>query len=191
GVLARLAGVAGHPRPALCLCPRPAAGRRHVIRERLARLAWSFSEKFGLILLSMLSFFVFARLLSPEELGLGVLSIVIVELVALLPRGSFVVFAHLPGPGGLGLGVLLIVIVELVALLFSSLIEDPLVRQRRISPVQRATAFWACLLAGLGSAALIGAAGLLIDPRPEIRATVLAAALKAPMTLAARIHLAE
>ncbi|HLV18004.1 MAG TPA: polysaccharide biosynthesis protein, partial [Pseudomonas sp.] len=67
-----------------------------MIRERLARLAWIFSEKFGLILLSMLSFFVFAHLLSPEELGLGVL---------------------------------IIVIVELVALLFSSLIEDPLVRQ--------------------------------------------------------------
>lgn len=129
-----------------------------MIRERLARLAWIFSEKFGLILLSMLSFFVFAHLLSPEELGLGVL---------------------------------IIVIVELVALLFSSLIEDPLVRQRRISPVQRATAFWACLLAGLGSAALIGAAGLLIDPRPEIRTMVLAAALKVPLTLMARIYVAE
>src|SRR5690606_39474237 len=104
---------------------------------------------------------------------------------------SFFVFAHLLSPEELGVGVLIIVVVELVGLLFSSLIEDPMVRQRQISPGQRATAFWACLLAGLGSAALIGAAGLLIDPRPEIRTMVLAAALKVPLTLMARIYVAE
>lgn len=128
------------------------------MRERLSRLAWIFSEKFGLILLSMLSFFVFAHLLTPEELGVGVL---------------------------------IIVVVELVGLLFSSLIEDPLVRQPSISPEQRATAFWACLAAGLGSALLIGAGGLLVSAEPMVRAMVMVAALKMVATLMARIYVAQ
>ena len=129
-----------------------------MIRERLARLAWIFSEKFGLILLSMLSFFVFAHLLSPEELGVGVL---------------------------------IIVIVELVGLLFCSLIEDPLVRQPTITPGQRATAFWACVVSGLGSALLIGAGGFLYSDDTVVRAMVAVAALKVIATLMARIYVAE
>lgn len=129
-----------------------------MIRERLSRLAWIFSEKFGLILLSMLSFFVFAHLLSPEELGVGVL---------------------------------IIVIVELVGMLFSSLIEDPLVRQQQVTPRQRATAFWACVIAGVGSALLISAGGLLYSDDTAVRAMVIVAALKILATLMARIYVAE
>src|SRR5690606_11357623 len=54
-----------------------------------------------------------------------------------------------------------------------------------------ATAFWACLLAGLGSVILISAGGFLLSSQPEIRAMVVVAALKVPMTLAARIYVAE
>ena len=129
-----------------------------MIKERLSRLAWIFSEKFGLILLSMLSFFVFAHLLSPEELGVGVL---------------------------------IIVIVELVGMLFSSLIEDPLVRQQQVTPRQRATAFWACVIAGVGSALLISAGGLLYSDDTAVRAMVIVAALKILATLMARIYVAE
>src|SRR5690606_30892097 len=124
----------GQARAALRLCPRhPLArcrGAPDLIRERLTRLAWIFSEKFGLILLSMLSFFVFAHLLTPEELGVGVL---------------------------------IIVIVELVGLLFSSLIEDPLVRRPQVTPRQRATAFWACVVAGLGSLGVFSLGGLVVS----------------------------
>ena len=129
-----------------------------MIRERLARLAWIFSEKFGLILLSMLSFFVFAHLLTPEELGVGVL---------------------------------IIVIVELVGILFSALIEDPLVRQQQLSHRQRATAFWACVAAGLGSLGVIGLGGLMVSDDPAVRAMVLVAASKVLATLMARIYVAE
>ena len=129
-----------------------------MIRERLTRLAWIFSEKFGLILLSMLSFFVFAHLLTPEELGVGVL---------------------------------IIVIVELVGLLFSSLIEDPLVRQPQVTPRQRATAFWACVVAGLGSLGVISLGGLVVSDDAVVRAMVLVAASKVLATLMARIYVAE
>lgn len=47
---------------------------------RLGKIFWLFFEKFGLVALSILSFFVFARLLTPSELGLGVLILSIVEL---------------------------------------------------------------------------------------------------------------
>lgn len=129
-----------------------------MIKERLSRLAWIFSEKFGLILLSMLSFVAFAHLLTPEELGVGVL---------------------------------IIVIVELVGLLFSSLIEDPLVRQPDVSPRQRATAFWACVAAGLGSVAVISVGGVLVSDDLVVRAMVFVAALKLLATLMARIYVAE
>lgn len=129
-----------------------------MIRERLARLAWIFSEKFGLILLSMLSFFVFAHLLTPEELGVGML---------------------------------IIVIVELVGILFGALIEDPLVRQQQVSHRQRATAFWACVVVGLGSLGVIGLGGLMVSDDTAVRAMVLVAASKVLATLMARIYVAE
>ncbi|MDT0628979.1 oligosaccharide flippase family protein [Alteromonas sp. W364] len=49
-------------------------------RQRMARLAWLFIEKFGLIFLSIFSFFAFALLLTPNELGLAVLLLAIAEL---------------------------------------------------------------------------------------------------------------
>ncbi|MBF7074872.1 oligosaccharide flippase family protein [Glaciecola sp. MH2013] len=50
---------------------------------RLQRLAWIFTEKFGLIFLSIFSFFVFSYFLTPYELGIAVLMLAIAELVSL------------------------------------------------------------------------------------------------------------
>jgi O-antigen/teichoic acid export membrane protein len=49
-------------------------------RLRIARLAWLFTEKFGLVFLSIFSFFAFTLLLTPSELGLAVLLLAIAEL---------------------------------------------------------------------------------------------------------------
>lgn len=48
--------------------------------SRLIKLFWVFFEKFGLISLSVVSFFIFATFLTPVELGLGILLLSIVEL---------------------------------------------------------------------------------------------------------------
>ena len=52
--------------------------------HRLVTLIWIFTEKFGLIFLSMITFVVYARLLSPAELGVGTVIIAIVELIGLI-----------------------------------------------------------------------------------------------------------
>jgi O-antigen/teichoic acid export membrane protein len=50
-----------------------------IIRTRLGRLFWIFFEKFGLIGLSIISFFIFANYLTPVQLGLGILLLSAVE----------------------------------------------------------------------------------------------------------------
>jgi O-antigen/teichoic acid export membrane protein len=49
-------------------------------RSRITKLAWLFVEKFGLVFLSIFSFFAFSLLLTPSELGLAVLLLAIAEL---------------------------------------------------------------------------------------------------------------
>lgn len=52
--------------------------------HRLVTLVWIFTEKFGLIFLSMITFVVYAHLLSPTELGVGTVIIATVEVVGIL-----------------------------------------------------------------------------------------------------------
>lgn len=51
-----------------------------LLQQRLNRLMWLFLEKFGLILLSIVSFFAYTLLLTPSQLGLAVLLLAIAEL---------------------------------------------------------------------------------------------------------------
>lgn len=53
-------------------------------KRRFVNIFWLFFENFGLVILSIFSFFSFAFFLTPTELGLGALAIVLCELV-----GSF------------------------------------------------------------------------------------------------------
>lgn len=55
-----------------------------MIRDRIVNLAWIFFEKFGLVFLSMVSFYLYALLLTPEQLGIGVLVIASVELLGVV-----------------------------------------------------------------------------------------------------------
>ena len=55
-----------------------------MVNQRLVTLSWIFTEKFGLIFLSMITFVVYARLLSPEELGVGTIIIASVEVIGIL-----------------------------------------------------------------------------------------------------------
>ncbi|MDO6838786.1 oligosaccharide flippase family protein [Paraglaciecola chathamensis] len=50
-----------------------------VLSTRLNRLFWVFFEKFGLIGLSIISFLVYAKYLTPAELGLGILLMSMIE----------------------------------------------------------------------------------------------------------------
>jgi len=50
-----------------------------ILKNRLSRLFWLFFEKFGLISLSIVSFLIYAKYLTPEELGLGVLLLSLIE----------------------------------------------------------------------------------------------------------------
>jgi O-antigen/teichoic acid export membrane protein len=52
--------------------------------RRLVTLVWIFTEKFGLIFLSMITFIAYARLMSPAELGVGTVIIAIVEVFSIL-----------------------------------------------------------------------------------------------------------
>lgn len=54
------------------------------MRHRLVNLAWIFYEKFSLIGLSIGSFMVFALLLGPEQFGLGVLAVTLVEAIGII-----------------------------------------------------------------------------------------------------------
>lgn len=55
-----------------------------MLKNRIIKLAWVFVDKFGMILLSILSFYVLATQLTPQQMGLGVLAIAAVEAVAVL-----------------------------------------------------------------------------------------------------------
>lgn len=50
---------------------------------RLKNLVWIFVEKFGLIVVSFIAFYIFAKYLTADEYGLGVLSIAVVEFVGI------------------------------------------------------------------------------------------------------------
>ena len=86
--------------------------------QRLTTLIWIFTEKFGLIFLSMITFVVYAHLLTPTELGIGTI---------------------------------IIAIVEVVGILYSSVLEDPLVRLERLEDKHISTAFWFSVLISLAS----------------------------------------
>ncbi|MDU0355990.1 oligosaccharide flippase family protein [Paraglaciecola aquimarina] len=54
-----------------------------LLSKRLNRLFWVFFEKFGLIGLSIISFVVYAKYLTPSELGLGILLLSMIEFWAM------------------------------------------------------------------------------------------------------------
>ena len=58
-----------------------------MINKRLKNLFWIFVEKSGLIFLSFVAFYFFAKYLSADEYGLGVLAIVIVEFIGIFFSG--------------------------------------------------------------------------------------------------------
>ncbi|OFC69929.1 oligosaccharide flippase family protein [Alteromonas confluentis] len=51
-----------------------------VVKTRLSHLFWVFFERFGLVGLSIISFLLYAQYLTPEEMGLGILLLALVEL---------------------------------------------------------------------------------------------------------------
>ncbi|MHA2938274.1 oligosaccharide flippase family protein [Vibrio sp. RC27] len=54
-----------------------------MINNRILQLIWVFTERFGLIVLATISFYVFALELTPEQLGKGVLALSIIEFAGL------------------------------------------------------------------------------------------------------------
>jgi O-antigen/teichoic acid export membrane protein len=126
--------------------------------HRLVTLGWIFTEKFGLIFLSMITFVAYARLLSPAELGTGTI---------------------------------IIAIVELIGLVYSSVLEDPLVRLERLEDRQISTAFWAAVLVSLLSIVVISAAVMLYTPDPVLRWMTAAASVKILFTMMARVYVAQ
>lgn len=126
--------------------------------HRLVTLSWIFTEKFGLIFLSMITFVVYARLLSPAELGVGTV---------------------------------IIAIVELIGLVYSSVLEDPLVRLERLEDKHIATAFWAAVLVSLASIVLISLATLLYTDSTVLRWMMAVASVKILFTMMARVYVAQ
>ncbi|MFJ2484745.1 oligosaccharide flippase family protein [Pseudomonas sp. NPDC087639] len=126
--------------------------------RRLISLGWIFTEKFGLIFLSMITFVVYARLLSPAELGVGTI---------------------------------IIAIVELVGLIYSSVLEDPLVRLERLEDKHISTAFWASVLVSLVSIVVISGAVMLYTPDPMLQAMTAVASVKILFTMMARVYVAQ
>jgi O-antigen/teichoic acid export membrane protein len=126
--------------------------------HRLVTLIWIFTEKFGLIFLSMITFVVYARLLSPAELGVGTV---------------------------------IIAIVELIGLIYSSVLEDPLVRLERLEDKHIATAFWAAVLVSLASIVVITGAALLYTPSPVLHWMMAIASVKILFTMMARVYVAQ
>ncbi|TKB05211.1 hypothetical protein E5672_03775 [Alteromonas portus] len=51
--------------------------------NRILHLFWVFFEKFGLVLLSVFSFLIYAKFLSPEQMGIGILLLAAVEFFAM------------------------------------------------------------------------------------------------------------
>ncbi|MGE8186341.1 oligosaccharide flippase family protein [Pseudomonas sp. NPDC086278] len=126
--------------------------------HRLVTLSWIFTEKFGLIFLSMITFVVYARLLSPAELGVGTV---------------------------------IIAIVELIGLVYSSVLEDPLVRLERLEDKHIATAFWAAVLVSLASIIVISLATLLYTDSTVLRWMMAVASVKILFTMMARVYVAQ
>ncbi|MBV4484945.1 oligosaccharide flippase family protein [Pseudomonas sp. SWRI153] len=125
---------------------------------RLVTLGWIFTEKFGLILLSMITFVAYARLLSPAELGVGTI---------------------------------IIAIVELVGLIYSSVLEDPLVRLERLEDRHISTAFWAAVLVSVMSIVLISVAVMFYTSDPILRLMTALASVKILFTMMARVYVAQ
>ncbi|WP_322847212.1 oligosaccharide flippase family protein [Pseudomonas sp. B33.4] len=126
--------------------------------HRLVTLSWIFTEKFGLILLSMITFVVYAKLLSPAELGVGTI---------------------------------IIAIVELIGLVYSSVLEDPLVRLERLEDKHISTAFWAGVLVSLVSIVIISLAAFLYTPDPLLQWLTAVASVKILFTMMARVYVAQ
>ncbi|AZD08526.1 hypothetical protein C4K26_3123 [Pseudomonas chlororaphis] len=126
--------------------------------HRLVTLTWIFTEKFGLIFLSMITFVAYTRLLSPAELGVGTV---------------------------------IIAIVELIGLVYSSVLEDPLVRLERLEDKHINTAFWASVLVSLVSIIVISAAVMLYTPDPVLQWMTAVASVKILFTMMARVYVAQ
>ncbi|MFU2325560.1 oligosaccharide flippase family protein [Pseudomonas sp. NFX98] len=126
--------------------------------HRLVTLTWIFTEKFGLIFLSMITFVVYARLLSPAELGVGTV---------------------------------IIAIVELIGLVYSSVLEDPLVRLERLEDKHISTAFWASVLVSLASIVVVSVAVVLYTSEPVLRWMTAVASVKILFTMMARVYVAQ
>jgi O-antigen/teichoic acid export membrane protein len=126
--------------------------------HRLITLLWIFTEKFGLIFLSMITFFAFARLLSPAELGVGVV---------------------------------IIAIVEMIGLIYSSVLEDPLVRLEKLEQRHISTAFWAAVMISLLSIVLLSGAAMAYTADTNLQWMVAAASVKILFTMMARVYVAQ
>lgn len=126
--------------------------------HRLMTLIWIFTEKFGLIFLSMITFVVYAHLLTPTELGVGTV---------------------------------IIAIVEVVGILFSSMLEDPLVRLQRMEDKHVSSVFWFAVLVSLASIALISLGVMLYTTSAELRWMTAVASVKILFTLMARVYVAQ
>ncbi|WP_053160202.1 oligosaccharide flippase family protein [Pseudomonas sp. P1.8] len=126
--------------------------------HRLVTLIWIFTEKFGLIFLSMITFVVFARLLTPTELGIGTV---------------------------------IIAIVEIVGMLYSSVLEDPLVRMERLEAKHISTTFWFAVLISLASIVVISLAAVLYTPSPALQWMTAVASVKILFTMMARVYVVE
>ncbi|WP_085610338.1 MULTISPECIES: oligosaccharide flippase family protein [unclassified Pseudomonas] len=126
--------------------------------HRLTTLTWIFTEKFGLILLSMITFVAYARLLSPAELGVGTV---------------------------------IIAIVELIGLVYSSVLEDPLVRLERLEDKHIYTAYWASVLVSLASIGVISGAVMLYTPDPLLQWMTAIASIKILLTMMARVYVVQ
>ena len=126
--------------------------------HRLVTLIWIFTEKFGLIFLSMITFVVYARLLSPAELGVGTV---------------------------------IIAIVEVIGIIYSSVLEDPLVRQERLDDRHISTAFWFSVLISLVSILVISGAAMLYAPSPALQWMTAIASVKILFTMMARVYVVQ
>ncbi|WLG88191.1 oligosaccharide flippase family protein [Pseudomonas cucumis] len=126
--------------------------------HRLMTLIWIFTEKFGLIFLSMITFIAFARLMSPAELGMGTV---------------------------------IIAIVEVVAILYSSMLEDPLVRLEHLEEKHICTAFWFAVLISLASIVVISFAVMLYTTSLMIQWMTAAASVKILFTMMSRVYVVE
>ncbi|KNH28972.1 polysaccharide biosynthesis protein [Pseudomonas syringae] len=126
--------------------------------HRLVKLIWIFTEKFGLIFLSMITFVAYARLMSPAELGVGTV---------------------------------IIVIVEMFAILYSSMLEDPLVRLEHLEEKHICTAFWFAVLISLASIVVISIAAMLYTKSLVLQWMMAAASVKILFTMMARVYVVE